>query len=133
MPPCGVWSYRDRETRMPVGMPKDVYMLLAAQIRRRRERAKLSIEKLAELAGIGAGFLANIETNKKKPSLATLAKIAEGLHLPIAALFDDQIAPRTDADLSLALQLAAMLREKSGDQKKAIVSTVRSMAKGFKE
>lgn len=114
-------------------MPKDIYAVLAKRVRARREAAELSIEKLAELAGIGAGFLAHIETEQKKPSLATLGKIADALKVPVSKLFDEHPGPRVDAEFRLALQLAHVLHGKSPAQKKAIVATVKTMAKGFKK
>lgn len=113
-------------------MSKDIYAVLAEQLRGRRKAAKLSIEKLAELAGIGAGFLAHIETKQKKPSVATLGKIANALKIPVAKLFDDQPAPQAEADYRLALQLTHLLHNRTPAQKKAIVNTIKSMSRGFR-
>lgn len=114
-------------------MPKDIYAVLADQIRARRKVAKLSIEKLAELAGVGAGFLAHIETNQKKPSVATLAKIADALQVSVGDLFKQRPLPPLNANQHLALQLAHSLSNKTPAQRKAIVNTIRAMAKSFKK
>jgi len=114
-------------------MPKDIYAVLADQVRARRQAAGLSIEKLAELAGVGAGFLAHIETKQKKPSLATLGKIADALKVPVSGLFGEHPGPRVDADFRLALQVAHVLHDRTPAQKKAILATVRTMAKSFKK
>lgn len=110
-------------------MPKDIYAILAGQLRTQRKRAGLSIEKLAEIAGIGPGFLAHIETNQKKPSVATLGRIANALQIPVARLFDQHPGPVVDEDMRLALQFAQLLRKKTPAQKKAIIGAVRSLAK----
>lgn len=112
-------------------MSKDIYAVLADQIRVRRKSAKLSIEKLAEIAGIGAGFLAHIETNQKKPSVATLAKIADALHVPVGDLFRHRPVTPVSADQRLAFQLAHSLSKKTSAQKKVIVNAVRALAKGL--
>lgn len=112
-------------------MPKDIYAILAGQLRAQRKRAGLSIEKLAEIAGIGPGFLAHIETNQKKPSVATLGKLANALQIPVARLFEQQPGPSMGEDLRLALQLSQLFRKKSPAQKKAIVSAVRALAKSI--
>lgn len=114
-------------------MPKDIYALLAVQVRARRKEAGLSIEKLAELAGIGAGFLAHIETNQKKPSVETLGKLASALHLPVADLFKQHPGPQPGTDLRVALQLAYLLRSKTDGQKKAIIKAMRALARSFEK
>lgn len=110
-------------------MPKDIYALLAAQVRSRRKEAGLSMEKLAELAGIGAGFLAHIETCQKKPSLETVGRIANALQVPVTSLFGGHPGPRPDADLRMALQVTQILRKKTPDQKAALLKAIRTLAK----
>ena len=81
---------------------RDLLKLIAAGIRRCRKEQGLTIEKLAEISGSGidAGFLAHIETAKKKPSLSVLAKITDGLDVAPEELFwtdrvsEDQLGRR---------------------------------------
>lgn len=61
--------------------------VIAAGIRRCRQAQGLTIEKLAEKAGVDAGFLAHIEVSAKKPSLKVLAKIIAGLDVAPEELF----------------------------------------------
>ena len=113
-------------------MPEDIYETLAGRLRDQRKRAGLSIEKLAELAGVGAGFLAHIETNQKKPSVATLGKIASALQMPITELFSRHALSQPNEDQRLALQLAHLLHGKNKLQKKAIVAALRTLTKSLK-
>ena len=68
-------------------MRMDIYAVVAGQLRLRRLQAGLTLEALADTAGISTSFLAYLETNKKKPSLATVAKLAAALKIPISELF----------------------------------------------
>ena len=52
---------------------------IALRIQNRREKLNYSREKLAELAGIGWRFLADIETATKGFSLTTLTQICKAL------------------------------------------------------
>lgn len=57
-----------------------------------REHRGLSAKKLAEIAGISAAYLSELETGKKEGSLSTFKNIAMALRLDL----DDLV--RTDAD-----------------------------------
>jgi transcriptional regulator with XRE-family HTH domain len=113
-------------------MPEDIYEVLASRLRDQRKKAGLSIEKLAELAGVGAGFLAHIETNQKKPSVATLGKIASALQISIADLFARHALAQPNEDQRLALQLTHLLHGKNRQQQKAIVAALRTLSKNLK-
>jgi len=49
---------------------------LGARIRRLRERAKLTQERLAWDCDLGKGYLSQVEAGKRLPSLAVLSAIA---------------------------------------------------------
>jgi len=57
-------------------------------IRRLRERNGLSLEELAERAGLSFRGLVYIEHGRRNAGVLTIFKIAEGLEVPAAALFD---------------------------------------------
>lgn len=113
-------------------MPKDLYKFLAKRVRDQRKQAGLSIEKLAEAAGIGAGFLAHIETNAKKPSIQTIGRIADALDVPVSDLFQDAPRAKRNSDYKTLQQLAQIIRGATPSQKSAIVDTVRTLAKSLK-
>lgn len=60
---------------------------LAVGIRKWRKEARLTMEELAEAAGIDAGYLAHLETVRKTPSLDVLLKLANALNIPVRNLF----------------------------------------------
>ncbi len=112
-------------------MRKNIYTLVAARIRQERKRAGLTMEQLAEAAGIGASFLAYIETEGRKPSLATIEKIAAALGIPVANLFKDAPAPAMTSEYKFAHQIASVIRDKTEAQKATILNTVKTLAKNL--
>ncbi len=84
--------------------------LIAQRIRQKRKAAHLSIEQLAEKAGISTSYLAYIESGNRRPTLETLDKLAVALELPVSDLvkvdardgqkkLDDAVAMRSFARL----------------------------------
>lgn len=66
----------------------ELYAQLGKQIKKLREDAHLTQEKLAEKSGISLDYLGKIEVNINKPGLKSLIKIANALDMPIKKLFD---------------------------------------------
>lgn len=58
-------------------------------LRRWRERRALSLSVLARTSGIGKATLSELERGRGNPSLETLWALANALHVPFAALFED--------------------------------------------
>lgn len=53
-----------------------------------REKKGLTIEKLAELAGISTGYLCHLERgSRKNPSIRVMKNIAEALNIDIEEIF----------------------------------------------
>lgn len=59
---------------------------IAENLRTQRESRGLSLDQLAELTGVSKSMLRQIETGKSSPTIATIWKIANGLHLSFTAL-----------------------------------------------
>ncbi len=66
----------------------DLVGVIGKGIRAHRQRLGLTIEQLAEAAGIGANYLSHVETGSKTPSLALLSKLLAALDIGPRALFD---------------------------------------------
>ncbi|MBI5882165.1 MAG: helix-turn-helix transcriptional regulator [Elusimicrobia bacterium] len=66
---------------------RELLAVVAKGIRRCRKRLGLTIEQLAEAAGVDAGYLAHIEIARKTPSLALLARIISALRVRPEELF----------------------------------------------
>ena len=63
---------------------------LGKRIREERKAQKLSLEKLAEKADIGLGYLGEIERGIKMPSLNTFIKLVNALNISADALIYDE-------------------------------------------
>ena len=68
---------------------KEILKDLGASISRHRKRCGLTIEKLAYGVEISKGNLSDIENGKRDPRYTTLKAIAEGLDIPLSALFKE--------------------------------------------
>jgi transcriptional regulator with XRE-family HTH domain len=60
---------------------------LGAFIRQQRERANISLRRLADKAGISNPYLSQIERGLRKPSAEILKSIARGLSIQAEALY----------------------------------------------
>ena len=57
-------------------------MEFGQEVRRRREAAGLTLEALAERAGLTPNYIGGIEMGKRDPSLSTVLSLARGLRIP---------------------------------------------------
>lgn len=72
-------------------------MSLSEKIKKLRQEKELSINKLAEMAGISKAYLSQLENNvNKQPSAEILFKIASALGTTIADLLDKPVRVHTD-------------------------------------
>ena len=72
-------------------------MNLGQKIRQLRKEKGLSLNKLAESAGVSAAYLSQLENDvSKQPSAEILLKIATALGTTIADLLDRPVRVRSD-------------------------------------
>lgn len=107
----------------------DIYLLVGKRIREERTRAGLTLEELAEASSISPSFLAYIELGRKKPSLATVQKLAGGLGVPVGRLFADVPPYRTAGDASQ--KLTALLRDKPAGDRDLMLDVLKRLSKGL--
>lgn len=111
-------------------MNNDIYATVAKQLRLRRLQAGLTIEDLADTAQISASFLAYLETNKKKPSLTTIARLAVALNIPISELFNEKTVSGVPQDKQKVLnKLLKLLHNQSQENTETILATVSVLSK----
>lgn len=65
---------------------------IAARVRMLRTASRLSLEALAAKCGVSRSMLSLIERGESSPTAVVLEKIAGGLGVPLASLFDDPAA-----------------------------------------
>lgn len=115
-------------------MGMNIYATVAKQLRLRRLQAGLTIEDLADAAGISVSFLAYLETNKKKPSLATIAKTATALNVPVSELFNEKTVPDIAGEKQKTLnRILKLLQNQSPENIETILATVAVLAKKLSE
>src|SRR5438270_10842593 len=61
--------------------------LVGALLREQRRLLNLTLQEVADRAGITKGFLSEIERDKAIPSVATLMRLRDALSLSISSLF----------------------------------------------
>ncbi len=61
---------------------------IADSMRKIRNSKGMTLKQLGEKIGISPGMLSRLENNQSSPPIATLAKIAQGLDVPISVFFE---------------------------------------------
>ena len=104
--------------------------ILGARIREQRQQLdnKMSMERLAELAGITPAFLGEIERGVKMPSLKTYIDIANALGISLDVLVYDQVKVATPHTFN---EMTAKVRDLSPVQLKAVNDMLDVMLEGF--
>lgn len=65
-------------------------MQVGREIRRRRKALGWTLERLGEESHLSPHYLSTLENGKRDPSLSTLVRVAEALHLSLGELFEDE-------------------------------------------
>jgi transcriptional regulator with XRE-family HTH domain len=71
----------------------DINTRIAARVRELRGERGVSLEALAEACGVSRSMISLIERGESSPTAVVLEKLATGLGVPLAALFDAPAAP----------------------------------------
>jgi len=83
---------------------------LGARVKKFREERELSVEDLAEAAGVGVDMVEALEKDNIYPSLAPLQKIARAMNIRLGTFMDDVdvndplVVRKADQDTDLAMQ-----------------------------
>jgi transcriptional regulator with XRE-family HTH domain len=70
-------------------MTKQILQTLGSKVRSLREQAKISQEELGHLSGLHRTYVGAIERGERNPSVLSLQKIADALHVAVKELFDE--------------------------------------------
>lgn len=98
-------------------------------IRQQRERANLSLRRLAEKAGISNPYLSQIERGIRKPSAEILKSLSRALEISANSLYkkagwlDEELPP---ASVFEAIEADNRL---DGDQKKVLLDMYKALAR----
>ncbi|MEO6653589.1 MAG: helix-turn-helix domain-containing protein [Ilumatobacteraceae bacterium] len=111
-----------RGGRSPID-PLDV----GAFIRSQRERAEISIRKLAELADVSNPYLSQIERGLRKPSADVLQQVANALRISVETLYVRAgILPEGDRATSTVSEAIEHDPDLTPEQKSALRSVYES-------
>lgn len=69
-------------------MPSDIKQQLGKRIRALRKSAGWSQVEMADLLAINRGYLSELETGKRDPSLTVLKTLADGLSISLSKLLN---------------------------------------------
>lgn len=81
-------------TDPPAGEP-DIGAAVAGNLRRLRAEHGQTLDQLSEASGVSRAMLNQIETGKSVPTIATLWKVAAGLHVPFQQLIQVDGGPKS--------------------------------------
>jgi transcriptional regulator with XRE-family HTH domain len=95
--------------------------IVSSRIRDRRRDQRLSLDRLATLAGVSKGMLVQIEQGQANPSIATLCKVAAALGASVADLV--QIAGRHPAEVMPAASPRLLWRGPKGGSATLLVGS----------
>lgn len=90
----------------------DINSRIAARVRVLRAAAEMSLEALARRCDVSRSMLSLVERGETSPTAVVLEKIATGLGVPLASLFDDAEAP--SSPVSTARDRASWTDPQSG-------------------
>ncbi len=65
-------------------------MTLGKRILELRLRSKRTQQQVSELTGLAVSYLSRLENDRMSPSIRTLTKISEALHVPLTSFFDNK-------------------------------------------
>jgi transcriptional regulator with XRE-family HTH domain len=74
-------------------VPEDINTRIAGRVRSLRAELGLSLEALAAKCDVSRSMISLVERGESSPTAVVLEKIATGLGVPLASLFDDVTAP----------------------------------------
>lgn len=109
----------DTDDAAPTDDPLDV----GAFIRSQRERAEMSIRKLAELAEVSNPYLSQIERGLRRPSADVLQQVANALRISVETLYVRAgILPDEERSVSTVREAIDADPYLSADQKTALLN-----------
>jgi transcriptional regulator with XRE-family HTH domain len=93
-------------------------------IRRKREGLGLTLEELAERAGLSPNYVGSVENGRRDPSLSTVLALAKGLRTPVAELLGGvrDIGPE-------ALEAAHLFEAAAPDVQEAVLRLLRAVSR----
>jgi transcriptional regulator with XRE-family HTH domain len=70
-------------------MQKDVILQISNKIKEKRKERQITLQELADKAGVTKGFISQIENNRTVPSLTVLLSIIRSLNIDLNDFFEE--------------------------------------------
>ncbi len=83
---------------------------IAVNLKRIRKAKNMSLDMMAERTGVSKSMLGQIERGESNPTVATIAKIVEGLRVP----FEELIYPKTESVVIIDNEKLPVYKEEEG-------------------
>lgn len=112
-------------------MSEDIYRQIGRRVREERVQRRWTQEQLAERTETHLSFIGQLERGIKKPSLATLKKIANAFGTKAGDLLDE--GKPSSKSHSAEKRLGDLLRGYSGLQQDSLLKIFRQLARQIKK
>jgi transcriptional regulator with XRE-family HTH domain len=112
-----------------IARASSIYENIGRSLRSHRLAAGLTLDELAESSGMSPAYIGQIERNRKKPSLLTVAVLSQALGLPVDRLLDHSKEPPR---LAVSQRIEILIRRLNPREQEVLVSIVRNLVKGLR-
>ena len=102
--------------------------ILGARIREQRKKRKLTLEKFADMTGIGLVYLGEIERGAKMPSIKVFIQMLNALDISADILLRDEVAAAKPYVLN---EITEQMKDLSPPQLKMVGDVVTAMLNNF--
>jgi len=104
-------------------MPNDVLSVLGAQLKKARNDRDFTQEQLADITGLSARHIANIEKGDVNPSFEVLSTLVKALGVSFDSIFDPA-GEQVEAEIQ---EIAGLYRTCPKQGRRLILAAVRAM------
>jgi len=99
------------------GCKEEMIKAISANLKSIRLRKNLTQEQVAEMAGINAKYLGEVERSEKNPTALIIGRLSEALQVPICEILSANNCPHTNDCLLMRARELSAGREDSERQK----------------
>lgn len=102
-------------------------MNVAERITQLRTDKKLTVNKLANLAGLSQGFVRQIELGEKNPTVESLSLICDALNISLSDFFQEEFNSTHHSRKELQNELLQNISNLNNKQLSALIEITKSM------
>lgn len=104
-----------------------IYSIISKNLRRLRQQGGFTQEKLAEISGVGAKFISEIERGKKKPSLETIYRLVGALRISWDEFLSGEVLLPNPPDNYISNYLSRRLQKLSLEKQKKLTKLLENI------